>query len=205
LTSSPTAYSSLVTLFSTKMCFHLLAPPYPLISLLKSDLVPPPPQAPHLAPLPAPRAPLSTPHAPRAARLADLALIYHRRGHATPSAPADPGPSTSVARLNDPTVVYHRREQTTPLAPDTPATHTEPPVYHPITIHHDPGHVHPMVTRCAATVLRPVDRLILAADTTVTPLDASLVHSSVRAALADTHCVVLWRSMRPFWPTTPGT
>jgi hypothetical protein len=34
LTSSPTAYSSLVTSFSTKMCFPLLAPPHPSISTL---------------------------------------------------------------------------------------------------------------------------------------------------------------------------
>jgi hypothetical protein len=34
LTSSPTAYSSLVTLFSTKMCFPLLTPPHPPISTL---------------------------------------------------------------------------------------------------------------------------------------------------------------------------
>jgi hypothetical protein len=60
-------------------------------------------------------------------------------------------------------------------------------VFHPIAIHHDPRHVHPIVTRCAAGVLCPVDRLILAADTTATPPDASLVPSSVRAALADPH------------------
>jgi hypothetical protein len=46
-----------------------------------------------------------------------------------------------------------------------------------------------MVTRRAAGVLRPVDRLILAADTTTTPPDAFLVPSSVRTALADPH----WR------------
>jgi hypothetical protein len=46
-----------------------------------------------------------------------------------------------------------------------------------------------MVTRRAAGVLRPVDRLILVADTTTTPLDASPVPSSVRTALTDPH----WR------------
>jgi hypothetical protein len=46
-----------------------------------------------------------------------------------------------------------------------------------------------MVTRRAADVLRPVDRLILVVDTAVTPPGASLVLSSVRAALADPH----WR------------
>jgi hypothetical protein len=44
-----------------------------------------------------------------------------------------------------------------------------------------------MVTRRATGVLRPVDRLILAADTTATPPDASPVPSSVRTALADPH------------------
>jgi hypothetical protein len=60
-------------------------------------------------------------------------------------------------------------------------------VYHPDAIHRDPGHIHLMLTRRAAGVLRPVERLILAADTTTTPLDASLVPSSVRTALADPH------------------
>ena len=45
-----------------------------------------------------------------------------------------------------------------------------------------------MVTRRAVGVLRLVDRLILAADTTTTPLDAFPVPSFVRTALADPHC-----------------
>jgi hypothetical protein len=48
-----------------------------------------------------------------------------------------------------------------------------------------------MVTR-RACVLHPVDRLILAADTTTSPLDASPVPTSVRTALADPHwCCVM--------------
>jgi hypothetical protein len=43
-----------------------------------------------------------------------------------------------------------------------------------------------MVTWRADGILRPVDRLILAADTTTTPLDATPV-PSVRTALADPH------------------
>jgi hypothetical protein len=62
-------------------------------------------------------------------------------------------------------------------------------VYHPVAIHRAPGHTHPMVTRRAVGVLRPVDRLILDADTSATPSDASPVPSSVRTALADPH----WR------------
>jgi hypothetical protein len=46
-----------------------------------------------------------------------------------------------------------------------------------------------MVTCHAVGVLRPVDWLILAADTTNTPLDASSFPSSVRTALTDPH----WR------------
>jgi hypothetical protein len=60
----------------------------------------------------------------------------------------------------------------------------EPSVYHPVAIHSDLGYIHPMVTRRAADVLRPVDRLILVAYTTTTPPDASLVPSSIRTTLA---------------------
>jgi hypothetical protein len=67
LTSSPTAYSYLVTLFSMKICFPLLAPPHPPISTpFLSPIRSPPPrsllhafpqaQTPLIAPLPTPRA-----------------------------------------------------------------------------------------------------------------------------------------------------
>jgi hypothetical protein len=46
-------------------------------------------------------------------------------------------------------------------------------VYHLVGIHRDLEHVHLMVTRRTVGVLRLVDRLILAADTTDTPPDAS--------------------------------
>jgi hypothetical protein len=177
--------------------------------------------APHAAPstLPAPCAAPSTPPAPRAAppttpvpraapatlapstsgnRFADPSLVYRRRGSAPLSAPTNPGPSTSAARFADPTVVYYRRRLATPVAP-------EPLVYHPVAIHRDPGHIHPMVTHHAAGVLRPVDRLILAADTTTTPPDASPVPSSVRTTSLTQTGVRPWRSMWPYWPTTPGT
>jgi hypothetical protein len=208
--------------------------PTDLDSLLESDLIPPPPPAPRLAPLPAPRAATTTSSAPRAApstppvprvspsilpaprvapsttpapraapstspapgaapstpaRFANPALVYHRRGHTTTSAPPDLGPSTSAARFADPAVVYHHREPATPVALDVPVVRSESSVYHPVAIHRDPGHVHPMVTRRAAGFLRPVDRLILAAATRCTPPDVSPVPSSVRTALADPH----WR------------
>jgi hypothetical protein len=93
-----------------------------------------------------------------------------------------------VAHFTDPTVVYHRREQAMHVAPDVSSARSEPPVYHPIAINRDPGHIHPMVTRRAVVVLHPNDRLILAADMTTTPPDASPVPSFVRTALADPHC-----------------
>jgi hypothetical protein len=102
------------------------------------------------------------------------ALGYHCHERTTPSALAELTPLTSVARFADPALVYHRRERATP---DAPLARIEPPVYHPVAIHRDPGHVHPMATRRATGVLHPVDRLILAA---ATPPDASPVHS-VRA------------------------
>ena len=119
----------------------------------------------------------------RGNRFADPSLVYHHRGSAPESsALPDPGPSTSATCFTDPAVVYHRRGPATPLAPESS-------VYHPIAIHRDPGHIHLMVTRRAAGVLRPIDRLILAADTITTPPDALSVPSSVRTTLADPH----WR------------
>jgi hypothetical protein len=91
-----------------------------------------------------------------------------------------------VARFADPALVYHHREWATLSAPNAPHRAL---VSHPIAIHRVPGHVHPMVTHSAANVPSPVDRLILAANMTATPPDASPVPSSTRAALAVPH----WR------------
>jgi hypothetical protein len=150
------------------------------------------PPAPHTAPTtpPTPRAALATP-APSTsgARFANLVLVYHRRRSAPLSAPTDLGPSTSASRFANPAIVYHRRKSTTPAAFAVLAPRSEPSVYHPVAIHRDPRHIHPMLTRCAAGVLWPVDRLILTADMTTTPPDASLVPSSVCTTLADPH----WR------------
>jgi hypothetical protein len=99
-------------------------------------------------------------------------------------APTSPAPSMSAARFADPTLVYHRCERATPLAPDDMPACTVPLVYHPVAIDRDHGRVHPLVTRRTAGVLRPVDRLILIADA---PTNASLVPSTVHAALADPH------------------
>ena len=74
-----------------------------------------------------------------AARFADLTLVYHRREQATPSAPVDLALSTSAAPFADPALIYHHCERATPSAPDAPSAHIEPPVYHPVAIHHNPG------------------------------------------------------------------
>jgi hypothetical protein len=199
-------------------------PPTDLDSLLESDPIPPPP-APRLAPLPAPRAattpPLMTSSTPRAApstppapRVAPSTPPTSRAAPSTtpmprvaPSTmPAPRAAPSTPTRFANPTVVYHRRAPAIPAALDVPAVRSESSVYHPVAIHRDPGHVHPMVTRRAASVLRPIDRLILAAATSSTPPDASQC-PPLFALPSPTHIgVILWRrSTRPSWPTTPGT
>jgi hypothetical protein len=102
-----------------------------------------------------------------------------------------PSPAPHLARFANPARVYHRRMRTTPSVPAALPVRScaEPPVYHPVAIYRDTGHVHPMVTRCSARVLRPIDRLVL----TVT------VSSPIPTGVA------LWRSAHPCWPTTLGT
>jgi hypothetical protein len=124
---------------------------------------------------------LSTPPTPYAA-LSTPPVPY--------AAPSTSGVALSFAHCHahfvDPTLVYHRRERSTTPVPATPPahSHTEPPVYHPVAIHCDLGHIHSMVTHRAVSVLRPIERLVLTADA---PSDASLVPSSIRAALVDPH------------------
>jgi hypothetical protein len=65
-------------------------------------------------------------------------------------------------------------------------SHDKPLVHHPIAIHHDPHHVHPMVTRHSVDVLRPVDQLVLMTDSALAP---SHIPSSVCVMLANHH----WR------------
>jgi hypothetical protein len=190
LTSPHTASSSLVTSSSTRMSSPLLAPPHPPIStpFLSSIwfLHPRRPDLRRCLHHAWPRRPLQRDARPcRQAQLASSIL---------PSSTAAAG--TPLPRC--PLTRAHRRAQLALLNPSSsitaasrpcpqPSTScSEPPVYHSVAIHRDPGHVHPMVTRRAAGVLRPVDRLILAADTTTTPPDASLVPSD-RTALTDPH------------------
>jgi hypothetical protein len=78
-------------------------------------------------------------------------------------------------------------------------------MYHLVDIHRDPRHVHPMVTRRAIGVLRPVNRFIQAANKTTTTPDASPAPPPF-APPSPTHTgVVLWKSTWPCWPTTPVT
>jgi hypothetical protein len=114
-------------------------------------------------------------------------LVYHHHGRATPSVPIDLSTSTCATHFVDPAVVYHRRESATTATPDVLAAHSETPLYHPVAIHRDPGHVHPMMTRRTIVVLRSVERLIMATDMTNTPLDASSAPSSVCTTLVDPH------------------
>jgi hypothetical protein len=100
---------------------------------------------------------------------------------ATPTPPAQPHAASSsppLPRFVDPICVYQRRGQ--PCA--SARSCTQPPVYHPVAIHRDLGHIHPMVTRRAAGVLQPVDRLVPSA---LSSPALSPVSSSVRRELAD--------------------
>ncbi|WVZ64107.1 hypothetical protein U9M48_013674 [Paspalum notatum var. saurae] len=156
------------------------------------------PAAPRAAPV-SPAAPRAAPEAPsssaasRAAPEAPLSLVGPR------AAPRPP------LRYAQPVRVYQRRTVVSPAptpplpaspvqAPSTspPAGPPEPPrhprlaarvestVYHPPVLERDPRHLHPMVTRRAAGVLRPAALSTAAAKPGISP-----VPSSVHDALAD--------------------
>jgi hypothetical protein len=61
-------------------------------------------------------------------------------------------------------------------------------VHHPISMARDPRTTHPMVTRRAAGVTKPMDRLQLSA--TAAPLTLSLVLTSVRSVLTSVRSVL---------------
>jgi hypothetical protein len=63
---------------------------------------------------------------------------------------------------------------------DPPSRRASP--YHPVIVHRDPRHIHPMVTRRAAGVLRAPDRPILSATSSPT---LPSVPTTIRGALAD--------------------
>ena len=95
----------------------------------------------------------------------------------TPASPALPRAAPS-SRFTNPIQTYQRRDRGGP--PIRPRA--EPLPYHPVIIHRDPRHIHPMVTRRAAGVLRAPDRLILSASSSPT---LPPVPTTVRGALAD--------------------
>ncbi|WVZ82160.1 hypothetical protein U9M48_029453 [Paspalum notatum var. saurae] len=130
----------------------------------------------------APRAALeapSSPAAPRAApvpplRYAQPVRVFQRRA-AVSSAPAPSPPVSSVpAPSSSPPAEPPRRPR---LASRVAST-----VYHPPVLERDPRHLHPMVTRRAAGILRPAALSATAAEPGISP-----VPSSVRDALADPH------------------
>ncbi|WVZ58402.1 hypothetical protein U9M48_008679 [Paspalum notatum var. saurae] len=135
------------------------------------------------APRAAPEAPLS-PARPRAApvpplRYAQPVRVYQRRTVVspapTPPLPASPVPAPSTSPPAGP-----------PEPPRHPrlAARVESTVYHPPVLERDPRHLHPMVTRRVAGVLRPA-----VLSTTAAEPGISHVPFSVRDALADPH----WR------------
>ena len=89
-----------------------------------------------------------------------------------------------MARFANPALIYHCRRWTAPSVPAAPPTRsfTESPVYHPVAIHRDLDHIHPMVTRRAVGVLCSVDWLVPMINA---PLNTFRVSSPIRATLAD--------------------
>jgi hypothetical protein len=127
-----------------------------------------PPAPPSLA---QPRATLASPPSPRAAPPSPA----QPRAAPVPPAPPHTAPSS---RYTDPIQTYQRRGRRG--APTR--SRAEPPAYHPVVVHRDPRHIHPMVTQRAAGVLRAPDCLILSA--TSSPA-LPPVPKTVRGALAD--------------------
>jgi hypothetical protein len=115
-----------------------------------------------------------------------------------------PSPAPHLARFADPVCVYHHCERTTPSILVAPPTRScaEPLVYHLVAIHRKPCHVHPMVTRRSDGVLHLVDRLVL---TTTAPRMPPWFPPLFAPPSPIPTSVALWRSMKPCWPTTPGT
>ncbi|WVZ98359.1 LOW QUALITY PROTEIN: hypothetical protein U9M48_043815 [Paspalum notatum var. saurae] len=134
-----------------------------------------------------------------------LRLARPRRPrHAAPASPAAPRAAPAPPlRYAQPVAVVSPAPAPPPLASPVPVPSSSPPagppepprhpriaarvestVYHPPVLERDPRHLHPMVTRRAAGVLRPAALSTAAAESGIPP-----VPSSVRDALADPH----WR------------
>ena len=90
-----------------------------------------------------------------------------------------------VTRYTDPIDVYERHLRIDSLVPSTMSARAsapscvEPLMYHPVALQHDSRHVHMMVTQRATGVLRPVERLVLSASSSVLSPEPSLVRSAL--------------------------
>jgi hypothetical protein len=156
-----------------------------------------------------PRAASASPESPRAALPAPLTLALPRAASApsappfpaqpcvasasplsprtAPPSPAQPraAPSPSApshtalsSRYTDPIQTYQRRgRRGTPTR-----SRAKAPTYHPVVVRRDPRHIHPMITRRAAGVLRPPNHLILS---TTSSSALPSVPTTVRGELAD--------------------
>jgi hypothetical protein len=121
------------------------------------------------------------------ARIAQPMHVYQRRlpppGFAPPS-PLSPPLSSSPPVTSSPAAPpVAQSPPGTPTPPSRPpAARVQTPVYHPLLLHRDPRHVHPMVTRHAAGTLPPRVLAATPGDSQVSP-----VPSTVRTALLDPH------------------
>jgi hypothetical protein len=86
--------------------------------------------------------------------------------------------AASASRFTKPPLVYQQRHPT----PVSEPSRVRSSVYHPIVVARDPRSTHPMVTRRAVGVTKPVDRLQLS--TAAAPPTLPTVPTSVRSALA---------------------
>jgi hypothetical protein len=156
---SHTTSLSLAKFFSMRTSFLLVAPPHLSTSTLSSMLI-----------LLMPLLPYSRSRRP----LPLHARHYrHRPRHVRPCL-------SDHLRITSPIPCASTSDMCAPSVPSIVVSL----VYHPVAIHHDPRHVHPMVMRRSTGVLCLVDRLVL---TTATATPSSYVPSSVRSALVDPH------------------
>jgi hypothetical protein len=148
------------------------SPPTDLVSLLESDLVPPTPQAPCLALLPAPHVATTPPLVPLPTCAALLTLPVPRASPSTPPTPrAEPSttpvprstptttptpfvtPSTATGRFANPAFVYHRG-RATPSAPANLGPSTSVSLFaDPVVAHH--RHEPTMPAPCPPKYRRP--------------------------------------------------
>jgi hypothetical protein len=167
--SSGPPTDDLDSLFSSSLLVHAIAPPYPssVADTLETAAMPHTTPVPQLVPCTAP-APQPTP------RAAPTSTTVPRAASMSPSSSSSAPRTASASRFAPPCV---------PVM--TSGSHVGSSVYHPVTVARDPHSTHPMVTRRAARVTKPVDRLQLSA--VAAPPTLFSVPTSVRSVLADPH------------------